>query len=202
MNFPQKFSPSKLSLLKTLLLCVATPALLHCAEAQTASALGSVGAVSIAHPSGSSELPDAPLPSTVSETGIFRSQVAVKRPVVAWSSNLDVETFPELDATENSPAMESRVTPHSQSGYVPLNDCPTDETRARECRMHWKPMLLESALFNAFENGGNLYTGYWYRWETIARQMVGPLHRIGCTVAMGSLVRRQSLPGRLRWHTR
>jgi hypothetical protein len=33
--------------------------------------------------------------------------------------------------------------------------------------MHWKPMLLESALYNAFQNGGNLYTGYWYRWETL-----------------------------------
>jgi hypothetical protein len=59
------------------------------------------------------------------------------------------------------------VEPRARGGYVPLADCPSDETRARECRMHWKPMLLESALFNAFENGGNLYTGYWYRYETM-----------------------------------
>lgn len=59
------------------------------------------------------------------------------------------------------------VEPRGRGGYVALEDCPSDETRARECRMHWKPMLLESALFNAFENGGNLYTGYWYRYETM-----------------------------------
>ena len=33
--------------------------------------------------------------------------------------------------------------------------------------MHWGPMLIESILFNAFEDAGNLYTGYWYRWETL-----------------------------------
>ena len=50
--------------------------------------------------------------------------------------------------------------------YVQLKDCPYDQTHARNCRMHWKPMLVSSATFLAFENGGNLYTGYWYRWET------------------------------------
>ena len=33
--------------------------------------------------------------------------------------------------------------------------------------MHWGPMVVESLLFNAFEDGGNVYTGYWYRNETL-----------------------------------
>jgi hypothetical protein len=33
--------------------------------------------------------------------------------------------------------------------------------------MHWRPLIVESLLFNAFEDAGNLYAGYWYRWETM-----------------------------------
>jgi hypothetical protein len=51
-------------------------------------------------------------------------------------------------------------------GYVPLNECPTDRSGARECRIHWHQLLISSALFNAFQNAGNLYSGYWYRYET------------------------------------
>ena len=49
---------------------------------------------------------------------------------------------------------------------VPLNKCPTDTTHARECRVHWGHLTATSAAFNAFQNVGNLYTGYWYRYET------------------------------------
>jgi len=54
----------------------------------------------------------------------------------------------------------------STSSHVPLNQCPYDTTRARECRVHWHQLMITSSLFNAFQNGGNLYTGYWYRYET------------------------------------
>jgi hypothetical protein len=54
-----------------------------------------------------------------------------------------------------------------RGSYVQLKDCPDDQTHARECRMHWKPMIISSLVFNAFDNGGNLYTGFWYRWETM-----------------------------------
>ena len=32
--------------------------------------------------------------------------------------------------------------------------------------MHVRQLLISSAAFNAFQNIGNLYTGYWYRYET------------------------------------
>lgn len=57
------------------------------------------------------------------------------------------------------------VTPNS-SERVPLSQCPTDTTHARECRVHWHQLIIEASLFNGFQNAGNLYTGYWYRWET------------------------------------
>jgi hypothetical protein len=57
------------------------------------------------------------------------------------------------------------VTPNPER--VPLNRCPDDTTHARECRVHWHALIIESSVFNAFQNAGNLYTGYWYRWETL-----------------------------------
>jgi hypothetical protein len=49
---------------------------------------------------------------------------------------------------------------------VTLRDCPYDRTHARICRVHVGQLVISSAIFNAFQNAGNLYTGYWYRYET------------------------------------
>jgi hypothetical protein len=45
-------------------------------------------------------------------------------------------------------------------------DCSIDTTRARNCRVHWGQLLISTTVFNAFQDAGNLYTGYWYRVET------------------------------------
>ena len=49
---------------------------------------------------------------------------------------------------------------------VPLRDCPYDKTHARNCRVHLHQLALSTTLFFTFLNAGNLYTGYWYRYET------------------------------------
>jgi len=49
---------------------------------------------------------------------------------------------------------------------MPLDQCPYDRTKDRRCRMHWRQMALSASLYLAFQNVGNAYTGYWYRWET------------------------------------
>jgi Lipid A 3-O-deacylase (PagL) len=49
---------------------------------------------------------------------------------------------------------------------VPLNQCPFDHTHARECRVHVRDLVIEASTFLAFQNAGNLYTSYWYRYET------------------------------------
>ena len=47
-----------------------------------------------------------------------------------------------------------------------LRDCPYDRTHARICGVHWGQLVISSVIFNAFQDAGNLYTGYWYRYET------------------------------------
>ncbi len=45
-------------------------------------------------------------------------------------------------------------------------DCARDTTHSPHCRVHLHQLVISTALFNAFEDAGNLYTGYWYRYET------------------------------------
>lgn len=54
----------------------------------------------------------------------------------------------------------------ASTSEVRLRDCPYDTTHARVCRMHVRQLVISAALYNAFQNAGNLYTGYWYRYET------------------------------------
>jgi hypothetical protein len=60
----------------------------------------------------------------------------------------------------------SVVAVRPPQGPVPHEDCSIDTSHSPRCRVHWHQLILSSAVFNAFQNGGNLYTGYWYRWET------------------------------------
>lgn len=60
-----------------------------------------------------------------------------------------------------SPSPAAMEPPHAL-----LEDCAQDTTRSPHCRVHWHQLIFSATLFNAFEDAGNLYTGYWYRWET------------------------------------
>src|SRR5207302_8435608 len=31
---------------------------------------------------------------------------------------------------------------------------------------HWRPLLIEASIFIGWQNAANLYSAYWYRWET------------------------------------
>jgi hypothetical protein len=124
-----------------------------------------VQAGSQARDAGAANLPDAPLPLQVSSAADHTLRLS--KPVVIYSSSRAGEALPDIGLGNLPEAAVPRVARQFPQSYVPLVDCPSDETRARECRMHWKPMLLETVLYNAFENAGNLYTGYWYRHETM-----------------------------------
>lgn len=68
-----------------------------------------------------------------------------------------------------APAWEEMIDGGVSRGFRPqitVSQCPFDTTHAPECRPHWRQLLVTSSLFNAFQNTGNLYTGYWYRVET------------------------------------
>jgi hypothetical protein len=55
----------------------------------------------------------------------------------------------------------------AQKPLVPLNECPYDKTKARECRVHWRQLLISSAVFITWQNTANAYSSYWYRHETL-----------------------------------
>jgi hypothetical protein len=70
----------------------------------------------------------------------------------------------------SSSLMPSLSAAHANSQETPpevtLRDCPYDQTHARICRVHVRQLVISSVVYNAFQNAGNLYTGYWYRYET------------------------------------
>ena len=70
---------------------------------------------------------------------------------------------PHLSSSSDSGSGVIRPGPEKR---VPLQECPYDQTHARECRVHWPQLLISTTTFLAFLNAGNLYTGYWYRYET------------------------------------
>ena len=90
-------------------------------------------------PASTTLLPDAPLPNFPGAPGIAESDKAESTSVVAVS-----------------PTRE-RVAPE---------DCAIDTSHSPRCREHWHDLIIETTLFNTFEDAGNLYSGYWYRWET------------------------------------
>ncbi len=138
-------------------------------EPQTAAAGAPEGAVAVNRPA-APDLPDAPTPVRFQNGGDTQKLPAIDSIDPPATSATAIAGLPPFDLSDWSTSIDgsgSVVKSATREGYVPLKDCPTDETRAPECRMHWGPMLIESILFNAFEDAGNLYTGYWYRWETL-----------------------------------
>jgi hypothetical protein len=146
---------------------------IHRIDAQIAprELMNSTGVVAPAtNGAGEASLPEAPLPRMQSGEA---APSPTKTATLFFDAGVSMAALLHLDPASYNPGwsastdLSSEIEPSQHGGYVPLSDCPTEETRSRECRMHWKPMLIESALFNAFENGGNLYSGYWYRFETM-----------------------------------
>jgi hypothetical protein len=62
---------------------------------------------------------------------------------------------------------ESTSVSNTSRPQVALRDCPYDQTKAKECRVHWRQLLISSAVFITWQNTANAYSGYWYRDETM-----------------------------------
>ena len=116
-------------------------------------------------------LPDVPNPPYLRKKTSLQFGPTKGAVLARAVATLDIAGLPAFGPADWSASTGGSFVPRvelaAHADYVPLKDCPSDETRARECRMHWGPMVLESVLYNAFENGGNVYTGYWYRHETL-----------------------------------
>jgi hypothetical protein len=86
-------------------------------------------------------------------------------PEAAGASDMELEIEASSSRSSSSTPTPIAKTQASNS-EVTLRDCPYDHTHARVCRVHVGQLIISSAIFNAFQNAGNLYTGYWYRYET------------------------------------
>ncbi len=45
-------------------------------------------------------------------------------------------------------------------------ECTPGEDHGKGCGERWGHLAIEATTYLAFQNAGNVYTGYWYRWET------------------------------------
>jgi hypothetical protein len=91
-----------------------------------------------------------------------------------WSSDEGLPDAPGTAADRNggsSSAVTKSATGVSVSPggrpLVPLKECPYDKTKAPECRVHWRQLLISSAVFITWQNTANVYSSYWYRHETL-----------------------------------
>ncbi|HZD75758.1 MAG TPA: acyloxyacyl hydrolase, partial [Acidobacteriaceae bacterium] len=87
-------------------------------------------------------------------------------PDAAEASAVEPGIDVRLSRSAASTPSRTAKTPVVSNSEVTLRDCPYDRTHARICRVHVGQLVISSAIFNAFQNAGNLYTGYWYRYET------------------------------------
>lgn len=160
--------------LAIILLAASHPAIGQSTDLGVAPAADRVGSGAAGEPA-TQDLPDAPIPIRL-QNGDQLQVSHVSDSVPARPAPVtEIAGLPAFDSAAWSGSIDGGfgVEPTSRPAYVPLKDCPTDVTRARECRMHWGPMVIESLLFNAFEDGGNIYTGYWYRNETLTGKWWG-----------------------------
>ena len=86
----------------------------------------------------------------------------VGTPAAAELPDAPTPTASVMDAA----ASTSTVAPAAVSDRTTPVDCSLDMTRAKRCHVHWGQLIISTTLFNAFEDAGNLYTGYYYRTET------------------------------------
>ena len=76
------------------------------------------------------------------------------------------DMYAETSSSGSSAPDPLAVDVHEPRPEPTLQECPYDKTHSRACKVHWGQLLISSSLFLAFDNMGNLYTGYYYRQET------------------------------------
>lgn len=111
----------------------------------------------------SANLPDAPAPML--EVDASPEAESTSRDFYPASVE-DSDSAGDLVYAGPSGEVEGGAVSPGLRPTLTIDQCPDDETHARECRPHWRQLIITSSIFNAFQNAGNLYTGYWYRYET------------------------------------
>lgn len=119
------------------------------------------------HVSASAQETSAPAPDRLAASEISLPDAPDPGPVSTVPSGIESSSTAFLP--DFSPSFEPFPSASIEPGErprVPLAQCPYDQTRARECRVHWGQLMIEASLYTAAQNAFNLYSGYWYRWET------------------------------------
>jgi Lipid A 3-O-deacylase (PagL) len=75
-------------------------------------------------------------------------------------------TWGLMESSSVASSASASIAKRPSTSEVTLRECPYDHTHARNCRVHVSQLVISAALYDAFQNAGNLYTGYWYRYET------------------------------------
>ncbi len=89
--------------------------------------------------------------------------------LISICSGQEVTNFPMQESGSRAASVNSEHAPEPASVRpysIAPSQCPYTENSGKDCAVHWRPLLLEIAIFNSFEDEGNVYTGYWYRYET------------------------------------
>jgi len=94
----------------------------------------------------------------------FRFVVPKTGPEAVGGTSYD--DLPDAPVPEGGRSAVAGGTVSVAGTSVPLKECPYDKTSAPECRVHWRQLLISSAVFITWQNTANVYSGYWYRYET------------------------------------
>jgi hypothetical protein len=81
--------------------------------------------------------------------------------------NLPDAPVPMVSGAESVKADSTSIVAVSRVHDRPAaEDCSVETNHARGCGVHWHQLIISTTLFSAFQDAGNLYTGYFYRTET------------------------------------
>ncbi len=108
-----------------------------------------------------------PLPAQMDTVATTAYAALPEAPAPMLDAEREVEPAADAALESNPDQWISSGVETAAPGLVRLQDCPFDQTKALECRMHWMPLLASASTFLALQNTANLYTSYWYRYETM-----------------------------------
>jgi hypothetical protein len=102
---------------------------------------------------------------------IVTSDLMAKTTSAISEANLPDAPVPTLEHSSSSGSNGTDLSGNTSvlntnRPQVALRDCPYDQTKAPECRVHWRQLLISSAVFITWQNTANVYSSYWYRYET------------------------------------
>jgi hypothetical protein len=102
------------------------------------------------------ELPDAP--------GVVPAGAGAVTPGLAPALGVTVRAAASGGGGSSAAGSALLATPPEDTAIA---NCPYATAPDRACGVHWHQLAISGSLYLAFQNTGNVYSGYWYRHETL-----------------------------------